>query len=108
MAIEPFNPANASPEQVADYEAYLDRHGLTADERKGHAMNKVTVEIAGHGTYSAGSLAVDVMISRYLPNSPVGLRAVLTEQTGEDWSDVDSVTDALVVLAYLYEGAMHG
>jgi len=69
-------------------------------------MNTVTTQIAGHGTYSASSLAVDVMVSKYLPASPNGLRAIVAEETGDSllgWFNVNSVTDMLIVLASLYE-----
>jgi hypothetical protein len=63
---------------------------------------RITVEIPGHGTYTAPAWAVDVMISEHLPSSPERLRSVVVERSGLDpeaWAPVHDVAAFLVMLA---------
>jgi len=74
----------------------------------------VTVDIPGHGTFSAPAIVVDMMIARHLPASPRELRAEVQKRIGEpneragipDYSDVIDVTAFLVMLADWYHGEL--
>ena len=73
----------------------------------------IKIEITnGHGTFATTTSALDVMISRYLPGSPMGLRATLAEITGIPeyvYNDVYAASELLIMLAdatgYAYAGA---
>jgi hypothetical protein len=63
------------------------------------AMDKITLTNA-HGTFTTTGLGLDLVISEQLPASPNGLREVLAERCPEiDYSDIHSVTEALVMIA---------
>lgn len=69
-------------------------------------MRKITVieaEIEGHGRFGTSGLGFDLMIERYLPNSVVGLVALIHEKNGHevDYSDVESVSELLLILAQI-------
>jgi len=60
----------------------------------------ITVDIPGHGTYSADDLAVDAAVSRFLPASRNSLLPLVNEIAAPaDYSDVHSVSALLIVLA---------
>lgn len=66
-----------------------------------HTTASVTVTIPERGTYAVSSAALDWAIQKYLPASPVGLRAVLAEHSAVYFDDVFDVSALLVVLADL-------
>ena len=61
-------------------------------------MDQVTLFNA-HGTFTTTTSGLDRVISKYLPNSPNGLRELLQERTGNDYGDVRDVSAFLVMLA---------
>ena len=63
-------------------------------------MKKLTITNR-HGQFGCLPMALDVVIARVLPASVNQLRARLAEEVDPniDWSDVDSVGEALVILA---------
>jgi len=54
--------------------------------------------VSKHGTYSCTPDALDGVIAKYLPASPMMLRAAISETTEVDFSDVVSVGALLVIL----------
>lgn len=59
-----------------------------------------------HGTFTARPTAVDVQMQRCLPASPLDLQGVLsTYDESIDWSDIHSVSEALVMIASLWQDA---
>ncbi|QFG10585.1 hypothetical protein HWC68_gp45 [Gordonia phage Gibbin] len=61
---------------------------------------KITANHPSHGLYQASARAVDDAIAKYLPASLEDLRKIIEERTeGTDYSDVDSVSFFLVMLA---------
>lgn len=68
--------------------------------------DRVSIHIAGHGTYSTSADGLDVAISRYLPASPFDLRAMVARRTASPvsyWSDCLTVSELLMVLASMDE-----
>ncbi|QGJ91033.1 hypothetical protein HWC82_gp45 [Gordonia phage Yikes] len=60
---------------------------------------KITANHPTHGLYQASARAVDEAIAKYLPASVEELREKVHERTDVDYSDVDSVSFFLVMLA---------
>lgn len=60
---------------------------------------KITANHPSHGLYQASARAVDEAIAKYLPASVEELREKVHERTDVDYSDVDSVSFFLVMLA---------
>jgi hypothetical protein len=72
-------------------------------------MIKISITNA-HGTFTTTTSALDLIIERYLPASPLQLQRILSETTGipeRDYYDVHAVSELLVMLAdadgYAYE-----
>ena len=68
--------------------------------------DKITIDIAGHGTYQTEAEALDMMIDCYLPASVASLRDKIRTRQGlsssdPQYRDLDSVTACLMILANL-------
>jgi hypothetical protein len=62
-------------------------------------MNKITLTNA-HGTFTTTGLGLDLVLSAHLPASPNQIRAELASRCPDiDYSDIHSVTEALVMIA---------
>ncbi|MDQ6796457.1 MAG: hypothetical protein M3011_00290 [Actinomycetota bacterium] len=64
-------------------------------------MDPITCSIGDHGTFTSTTGQFDVLISRYLPASPAGLRAIVAERSEVDYSDVRDVSALLLILGEL-------
>jgi hypothetical protein len=70
------------------------------------ALDNLKITIGTHGAFQTYAARFDLLIARYLPASPRQLRALIEERaegSGIDYSDLDSVTECLMVLAE-YDG----
>jgi hypothetical protein len=77
-------------------------HPLNDSERNftmAIATPVVTVEIDGHGKFSAFANTVDSVMQYYLPTSVAALRPIVKQRTNIDFDDVHDLTALLVVLA---------
>lgn len=66
--------------------------------------DKITINITGHGQFQTDANHFDLMISRYLHDSPNGLRKKITERSvypAGHYDDVHTVTELLMILAEL-------
>ena len=59
----------------------------------------ITANVGRHGTHEATGAAVELTITRYLPDSVANLRRLVEERSGVDFSDVDDIAAFLVILA---------
>lgn len=53
----------------------------------------------GHGSFRVTTAMIDWAMDKYLPASIDSLRAIISEYTGFDYSDLRTLTDCLAVLA---------
>lgn len=60
---------------------------------------KIDLHIKGHGYFTCYAWEVDRQIMLRLPASVMMLRAAYSDRTGIDVSDVDTVTELLVMFA---------
>jgi hypothetical protein len=66
------------------------------------ATDPIRIHIAKHGWFQTTAYRFDLLIERYLPASPQGLRQQIEERSPEiDYSDVHTVTECLMILAEL-------
>lgn len=66
--------------------------------------DNIRATITGHGTYQTSVNHFDLVIARYLPNSPYELRKLIEERSDYPpghYDDVHTVTELLLILAEL-------
>lgn len=62
--------------------------------------DKITLE-GEHGQYQTTTIALDLMIGRYMPASPNDLQLEVRERHGDPEFRVTTVTEGLMILAEL-------
>lgn len=68
-------------------------------------QNTITLENS-HGRFRVSYAALDIAMARYLPASVITLRRVINDELGWDASDVQTVSELLVILADPIQGEL--